>query len=90
MAVAEKSLLRLDGLPAVDRGLVRLVFVFEDFAEVGLHVVDVHVLALLYGARGVADGHAVLDDVLALRNVAQCVLVPVIPYLDVVLRINDH
>ena len=90
MAVAEESLLRLDRLPSGDRRLVGLVAVLEHFAEVRLHVVDVNVLALLYGARGVSDGHPVLDDVLALGDVAKRVLVSVLANLDVVLRIDDH
>ena len=90
MSVAEESLLRLDSLPAVDRGFVRLVFVLEDFAEVRLHVMDVNVLALRDRLCRVADRHAVLDDVLALGDVAKSVLVPVLANLDVVVRIDYH
>ena len=90
VAVAEESLLRLDRLPAVDRGLVRLVSVLEDFPEVRLDVMDVDMLALRDRLCRVADRHAVLDDVLALGDVAERVLVPVLANLDVVVRIDYH
>ena len=49
----------------------RIVCVLERTAEIGLEVVLVHPVARLQVAARMADGVAVLDDVLALLDVAQ-------------------
>ena len=67
-----------------------LVTVLEHLPEVRLQVVDVHVLARRDRARRMPDRHAVLDHVLAFRDVPAGVLVPVLANLHVVQRINDH
>ena len=69
---------------------LRFVRVLQQIAEIGCDVVRVHVVALGDVARGMSDGHAVLDYVLAVLEVAQGVLVSVLADLHVVVGMDDH